>query len=238
MKASNAALASWLVSAIQISCNDRVAFGCWLFGSLLRTLAVLCTQQRCSRVVGHSSPSAFQKPSAPSATASSGAMSRPRFFKSSSSFTPILGALACAVGEAEQLLSALRGRADDDQDALLGIFKAGLQVNAVGPHVDIALGRQIALPPMLVFVEPDLLQPRDGRGRQARRILAEQGRKRLLEIAGREALQVKDRDQHLQAAGAPGIGRQDRGCEADAPGIIGSATIAHARLAHPDRADA
>src|SRR5690242_21008284 len=57
MKASNAASASLLVSAIQISCNDRLAFGCWLFGSLLRTLAVLCTQQRCSRVVGHSSPS-------------------------------------------------------------------------------------------------------------------------------------------------------------------------------------
>src|SRR4051794_2368757 len=52
MKASNAASASLLVSAIQISCNARLAFGCWLFGSLLRTLAVLCTQQRCSRVVG------------------------------------------------------------------------------------------------------------------------------------------------------------------------------------------
>src|SRR5215208_1059561 len=88
-------------------------------------------------------------------------------------FTPILGALACPVGEAEQLLPAFRGGADDDQDALLGVLKTGLQVNAVGPHVDIALGRQIALPPMLVLVEPDLLQPRDGRGRQARRILAE-----------------------------------------------------------------
>src|SRR3954451_17280902 len=41
MKASNAASASLLVSAIQISCKDRLAFGCWLFGSLLRTLAVL-----------------------------------------------------------------------------------------------------------------------------------------------------------------------------------------------------
>jgi predicted TIM-barrel fold metal-dependent hydrolase len=30
----------------------------------------------------------------------------------------------------------------------------------------------------------------------------------------------------------------DRGCEADAPGIIGSATVAHAGLAHADRADA
>src|SRR6516225_5749367 len=131
MKASNAASASLLVSAIQISCNDRLAFGCWLFGSLLRTLAVLCTQQRCSRVVGHNSASAFPR----------------------------------TVGKAEQLLFALRRRADDDQDTLLGVFKTGLQVNAVGPHVDIALGRQIALAPMLVLVEPDLLQPRDRRSR-------------------------------------------------------------------------
>src|SRR5438067_5710038 len=41
MKASNAASATLLVSAIQISCNDRLAFGCWLFGSLLRTLGGL-----------------------------------------------------------------------------------------------------------------------------------------------------------------------------------------------------
>src|SRR5207253_7323940 len=39
-KASNAASASFLVSAIQISCSARLAFGCWLFGSLLSTLAV------------------------------------------------------------------------------------------------------------------------------------------------------------------------------------------------------
>jgi hypothetical protein len=44
---------------------------------------------------------------------------------------------------------------------------------------------------VLVLVEPDLLEPGDSRGRQARRILAEQGSKRLPEIAGRDALQVK-----------------------------------------------
>src|SRR2546430_5556635 len=55
----------------------------------------------------------------------------------------------------------------------------------------------------------NLLQPRDARGRQARRILAEQRSKRLLEIARRDSLQVKDWDQYLQAAGAPRIGRQD-----------------------------
>src|SRR3954452_14435958 len=112
-------------------------------------------------------------------------------------------------------------------------------------RIDVALGRQIALPPVLVLVlvlvlvKPDLLQPRDGRGRQARRILAEHRRKRLLDITGRDAFQVTDWDQHLQAAGAPRIGRQDSRREADAPGImLGSATVAHARLAHADQADA
>src|SRR5439155_20331368 len=46
MKASNASSAAALVSAIQISCNARLAFGCWLFGNLAITFAVLCTQQR------------------------------------------------------------------------------------------------------------------------------------------------------------------------------------------------
>ena len=109
-----------------------------------------------------------------------GATAKPRFCKSRQ-LAPILRAFARAVSKAEQLLFALRRRADDDQDTLLGVFKTGLQVNAVGPHIDIALGRQIALAPMLVLVEPDLLQPRDRRSRQARRILAEQGGKRLLE---------------------------------------------------------
>src|SRR6516225_5492514 len=122
MKASNAASASLLVSAIQISCNDRLAFGCWLFGSLLRTLAVLCTQQRCSHVVGHSSASAVQKPSAPSAAASSGATAKPRFCKSSSSSRQ-----SCALSRAPSVKPSSSflpsGVADDDQDTLLGVFK-------------------------------------------------------------------------------------------------------------------
>src|ERR1700689_822088 len=56
MKASNASSAAALVSAIQISCNERLALGCWLFGNLARTFAVLCTQQRCSRAFGQTSP--------------------------------------------------------------------------------------------------------------------------------------------------------------------------------------
>src|SRR6266852_5763322 len=76
--------AAALVSAIQISCNARLAFGCWLFGNLAITFAVLCTQQRCSRVFGQTSPAAFQNPSAPSAMTSCGGTSSPRRFRSSS----------------------------------------------------------------------------------------------------------------------------------------------------------
>src|SRR5688500_536326 len=133
MKASNAASASLLVSAIQISCNNRLAFGCWLFGSLLRTLAVLCTQQRCSRAVGHSSPSAFQNPSAPSAAARFRRDRQTSVLQIEQQLPPILGTFARAVGETEQLLLTLRRRADDHQNALLGVVKTGLQVNAVGP---------------------------------------------------------------------------------------------------------
>jgi hypothetical protein len=56
MKASNAGSATALVSAIQISCTARLAFGYWLFGSLasLRDLHILrmsaqsSTWRRCS----------------------------------------------------------------------------------------------------------------------------------------------------------------------------------------------
>jgi hypothetical protein len=57
--------------------NHEGAFDCWLLGSLFKTLAVLCTQQRWPRVLGHTSSTACQKPRAPSATASSGPSQAP-----------------------------------------------------------------------------------------------------------------------------------------------------------------
>src|SRR6266404_3354623 len=170
MKASNASSAAALISAIQISCNARLAFGCWLFGNLAITFAVLCTQQRCSRVFGQTSPAAFQNPSA-----------------------PVLCALAGAIGEADQFLAAFRRRADQHQDALLFVFEACLEMDAIGPDVDIALRRQIAPLPRGVFVKPTVLQPADGGCRQPGSIVAEQRRQSLGEVAGGDTLQVKDR---------------------------------------------
>ena len=110
-------------------------------------LAVLGTLQRCSRVVGHASPSAFQNPGAP-----------PRFregrlgdrnlrrrrqsatLQIEKQITPRLGALAHAIGETDQFLLAFWRRADDDQDALRLLLEPGLQMDAVGPAIDVALG--------------------------------------------------------------------------------------------------
>jgi hypothetical protein len=46
---SNACSARTFVSAIQIACTIALALPCTCLGILLRTLAVLCTQHRCSR---------------------------------------------------------------------------------------------------------------------------------------------------------------------------------------------
>jgi len=74
MNRSKAAWASFRVDAIQMSCSIDLALAWTLFSSLLSTLAVLCTQQRCTRVVGKTWRGAFQNPRAPSPVARSGAM--------------------------------------------------------------------------------------------------------------------------------------------------------------------
>src|SRR3984893_6556072 len=118
MKASNAASASFLVSAIQISWSARLAFDCWPLGSLFKTLAVLCTQQRWPRVLGHTSSTACQKPRAPSATASSGPIASPRRFEVEEELFP---RFAHAVDEPDKFLFAFGRGADDHQQALRGL---------------------------------------------------------------------------------------------------------------------
>src|SRR3981081_1621794 len=104
MKTSNASSAAALVSAIQISCNARLAFGCGLFGNLASTLAVLCTPQRCSPVFGQTSPAAFQNPSAPSAMTSCGGHVEPAPLQLEQQIAPVVRALAGAIGEVDQFL--------------------------------------------------------------------------------------------------------------------------------------
>src|SRR6266446_1513114 len=107
--------------------------------------------------------------------------------------------LAHAVDEADEFLFALRRSTDDDQQALRVVLEAGLHVDAVDPEVDVAFGREIALAPARVLVRPGVLEPSDGRSRESAGVLAEQRDQRLLEIAGGDALEIEDRDQHFEA---------------------------------------
>src|SRR5215467_12909810 len=86
-----------------------------------------------------------------------------------------------------------------------------------------------------MFFGPHLLEADDGRCRQTRRV-ADEGRQHLLEVAGRDSLQVEDRDQHLKALRSPRISRQDRWRVSDALAIA-RCTVAHPRLANGDKAD-
>src|SRR5271169_5704838 len=54
---------------------------------------------------------------------------------------PGLRALADAVGKPDEFLLAFGGGADDHEQTLRVIFEPGLDVDAIGPEVDISLGR-------------------------------------------------------------------------------------------------
>ena len=52
--------------------------------------------------------------------------------------------VAVAVAQADDVLVADLVGTDDHQQALLVVLEPGLEVDAIGPEVDIALGREIA----------------------------------------------------------------------------------------------
>ncbi len=115
------------------------------------------------------------------------------------------------------------------------MLHAGREIHPVGPEIDVAPGRQIALSPRLILVPPERLQPPNGARRQTRRVHAQQRRQGLAEIARGDALQIKPRQQFLHRLGPAQVARQDRRGEADAP--VRRIAVAHPRRLDPDRAD-
>jgi hypothetical protein len=67
--------------------------------------------------------------------------------------------------------------------------------------------------------------------------MAEQGGERLLEVAHRDAAQVEDRQQRIQAARPSCPARQDRRGETDALGTFTGAAVTQFHSSHLDRAD-
>src|SRR6516225_3569312 len=88
-----------------------------------------------------------------------------------------------------------------------------------------------------MLLRPRLLEPPDGRGRQPAGVLAEQCDQGFLKVAGRQALEVEDRDQHFEAFRAARVRRQNRRRKADALRTF-TGTVTYTRAAHGDRTDA
>src|SRR6266516_428188 len=148
-----------------------------------------------------------------------------------------LNTLAHPVDEADEFLLTLGRGADDDQQALRLVLEPGLHVDAVDREVDVAFGREIALAPARMLVRPGVLEPPDGRGREPAGVLAEQRDQHLLEVAGGDALEVEDRNQHFEALRAARVGRQNRRRKPDALRTFAD-TVAHAWTPHGDWTDA
>jgi hypothetical protein len=151
--------------------------------------------------------------------------------------TPTLGALAKAVLDRQQCLLAIGIGADDDQQALAVVVEPRREIDAVGPDVDETPPREVATLPALVLLLPSRHQPAHRRGREARRVGAQERRQGLLELAGRDALQIEPGQQLFDVPGPPKERRQDLRGEADALAIGAVAAVAELRPAHRDRAN-
>jgi len=129
-----------------------LAFDCWLFGNLLSTLAVLCTP---AALAAGLRPHFLDR--LPEAERAVGDRELGRHRKSAplqveQQLLPGLRTLAHAVDQTDQLLLALGRGADDEQQALRSVLEPGLHMDAVGPEVDVALGREIALAPVRMLL--------------------------------------------------------------------------------------
>src|SRR5690606_11274636 len=131
-------------------------------------------------------------------------------------FAPALRAFAHADLKADKFLLALRRRTDDDQHAGGIVLHARLKINAVGPNIDIVAGRQVPALPADIVTLPLLLQAPDRRWRQVRRVATQKRAKRFLEIAGRDAAQVENRYESVEALRATCPFRQERRGKGDA----------------------
>ena len=151
--------------------------------------------------------------------------------------TPALGALAHPRLEAHEFLASLRRGADEDQNALLLVLQPTLEIDAIGPHVDVASGRQVAPAPALVLGLPLRLQAADHLRRQARGVLAEQRLQRLLEVPAGHATKVERRQNRIQRPRPPRETGQNGRRETEALSSD-AATVPDLRAPHRHRTNA
>ena len=145
--------------------------------------------------VRHTSRTAAQKPRAPSPTATTGACS-PRRGRSRSTSAQLSVLSRYPILERDELLRPVGPHPNHHQGAEPVVFEPDVEVDAVDPHIHVVPVGQVALPERPVVRLPHGGQARDVGGTEAGRVVAEQHRQRLTEVARRQSTQIQDR-QHL-----------------------------------------
>ncbi len=144
-------------------------FGLHGFGhGILRTLPVLCNQQRCLAVDPNTSRRAPRNPGAPESRhpVADGQIRGVRKavpLQVKEQLQPALGAFAVAVRQAQYFLAPPFVRANEDQNTLF-FLHPGLKIHAICPDMDDAPGAEIAFLPAFIIRPPIRFEPRDGGG--------------------------------------------------------------------------
>jgi len=134
MNASECSSASFLVSAIQMSCNATLGLclqALWQLVQDIRRFVHPAAFVHASSATPHRSPSRSR---APRRRRRAGPYCQTRRLRSSRKLLPGLRALADAVGKPNEFLLAFGGGADDHEQALRVILEPGLDVDAIGPR--------------------------------------------------------------------------------------------------------
>jgi hypothetical protein len=177
-------------------------------------LAVLWTQHLWWRAPGKTSSRADQKPRGGVADRQLGRFGHPSLLEIEQQALPRKLAFALPVEDADHLLGPVGKGSHDHQHAGPVVGEAHVEVDAVGPEVDVVPAAEIARVPLLEVGDPALCQTRDVAGREALGPLAQKGLQSLGHGVGGDALEIQQRDQAVQGGRAASVRRKDRADEA------------------------
>jgi hypothetical protein len=82
---------------------------------------------------------------------------QPSFFQAPKKVSPAIRVLAEPVHDAKNIIVAVLIRANNNQHTLTIIIQPRVEVDTVGPNIDVALSGQVALAPGLIFAPPSRL---------------------------------------------------------------------------------
>ena len=105
----------------------------------------------------------------------------------------------------QQFLASVMGGTDHDQDARPVGLQTHVEVDAVYPHVGVALAAQVPLPPDGILLFPDLLEPHDGGRRKTGDMVPENSLERLRKARGGKTFQIQCGYQGVDAGGSTRI---------------------------------